>query len=39
LPLDKHQGINYHTGILYIAYTTQADTKSVKLASTELKLL
>ena len=38
LPLDKNQGINYHTGSLYIAYTTQADTKSVKLAVTELKL-
>jgi hypothetical protein len=38
LPLDIKQGINYHTGSLYITYTTQADTKSVKLSEKELKL-
>jgi hypothetical protein len=39
LLLDKNTGIDYHKGKLRIAYTTQPDAKSVKLAETELVLL
>jgi len=39
LLLDKNKGIDYHNGKLQIAYTTQADARSVKIAETELKLL
>lgn len=38
LLLDQTAGIDYHKGKLRIAYTTQADTKSVKMAETELVL-
>jgi hypothetical protein len=39
LVLDKTTGVNYHSGRLRIAYTTQADAKPVKMAETELVLL
>jgi hypothetical protein len=38
LLLKKEKNIDYHKGRLRIAYTTQADAKSVKIAETELKL-
>ena len=38
LLLDHTAGIDYHKGKLRIAYTTQADAKSVKMAETELVL-
>jgi hypothetical protein len=38
LVLDKNAGVDYHKGKLRIAYTTQADAKSLKIAETELKL-
>ena len=38
LLLDKKAGIDYHKGKLHIAYTTQPDAKSVKIAETELLL-
>lgn len=38
LVLDKNAGIDYSNGKLQIAYTTQADAKSLKIAETELKL-
>ena len=38
LVLDKNAGIDYHNGKLQIAYTTQVDAKSVKIAETELVL-
>ena len=38
LLLDKNAGIDYHKGKLRIAYTTQPDAKSVKIAETELEL-
>ena len=38
LLLDKNAGIDYHKGRLHIAYTTQPDAKSVKIAETELEL-
>lgn len=38
LLLDKNESIDYHKGILRIAYTTQADAKSLKMAETELVL-
>jgi hypothetical protein len=38
LVLDKNAGVDYHKGRLHIAYTTQADAKSVKLAEKDLKL-
>jgi hypothetical protein len=38
LLLDKNAGIDYHKGRLHIAYTTQPDAKSVKIAETELVL-
>ena len=39
LLLEKNAGIDYHKGRLRIAYTTQPDAKSLKLAETELELL
>jgi hypothetical protein len=39
LMLDKNAGINYKTGKLHIAYTTQAEAKSVKIAETEFQLM
>lgn len=38
LVLDKIGGIDYKKGRLHIAYTTQADTQSLKIAETELAL-
>ena len=38
LLLDQTAGVDYHKGKLRISYTTQADTKTVKLAETELLL-
>jgi hypothetical protein len=38
LMLDKTSGIDYRKGKLYIAYTTQPDAKSVKIAESELAL-
>jgi P pilus assembly chaperone PapD len=38
LSLDKNAGVDFHKGKLYIAYTTQPDAKSVKIAETELML-
>jgi hypothetical protein len=38
LLLDKNAGIDYHKGKLHIAYTTQPDAKSVRIAETELEL-
>lgn len=38
LLLDKNAGVDYHKGKLNIAYTTQPDAKSVKIAETELML-
>ncbi len=38
LLLDKNAGVDYHKGKLRIAYTTQADAKSVKIAEKELVL-
>jgi hypothetical protein len=38
LMLDKTAGIDYRQGKLYIAYTTQPDAKSVKIAESELPL-
>ena len=38
LLLDQTAGIDYHKGKLRIAYTTQADAKSVKMTETELVL-
>ncbi len=38
LLLDQSAGIDYHKGRLRIAYTTQADAKSIKMAETELVL-
>jgi hypothetical protein len=38
LLLDKNAGIDYHKGKLHIAYTTQPDAKSIKIAETELML-
>lgn len=39
LQLDNNAGVDYHKGRLHIAYTTQAEEKSVKIAETELGLL
>ncbi|HMK02838.1 MAG TPA: hypothetical protein VK489_01550 [Ferruginibacter sp.] len=39
LLLDKNAGIDYHKGKLRIAYTTQPDARSLKIAETELQLL
>ena len=36
--LDKKEGIDYHSGKLHITYSTPAETKSVKIAETELML-
>ena len=36
--LDKSEDIDYHKGSLRIAYTTQADAKSLKMAETQLML-
>jgi hypothetical protein len=38
LILEKNAGIDYHKGRLRIAYTTQPDAKSIKIAETELVL-
>jgi hypothetical protein len=38
LVLDKNAGVDFHKGRLHIAYTTQADAKSVKIAETEVML-
>jgi hypothetical protein len=38
LLLDQSAGIDYHTGKLRIAYTTQADAKLAKMTETELML-
>jgi len=39
ITLDRIAGIDYKTGKLHIVYTTSADSKSVKIAETELMLL
>jgi len=38
LNLEKHPGINYHSGKLHITYTTPAESKQVKMAETDLVL-
>ncbi len=38
LLLDKNIGVDYHKGKLHIAYTTQPDAKSIKIAETDLLL-
>jgi hypothetical protein len=38
LLLDNKAGIDFSKGKLSIAYTTQPDAKSIKIAETELKL-
>jgi hypothetical protein len=38
LNLEKHPGIDYHSGKLHITYTTPADAKPAKLAETDLVL-
>jgi hypothetical protein len=38
LVLDKNAGVDFHKGRLHIAYTTQADAKSVKIAETQVML-
>jgi hypothetical protein len=38
LVLDKNAGVDYRKGKLRIAYTTQPDAKSEKIAETELQL-
>ena len=38
MDLDKTSGIDYHTGKLQVAFTTQSDVKPVKLADAELLL-
>ena len=38
LKLDHLTGVNYHAGKLRVAYTTQPDAKSVKMAEKELQL-
>ncbi|MES1224114.1 MAG: molecular chaperone [Bacteroidota bacterium] len=38
LNLEKHPGIDYHSGKLHITYTTPAETKAAKIAETDLVL-
>jgi hypothetical protein len=38
LNLEKHPGIDYHSGKLHITYTTPAESKLVKIAETDLVL-
>jgi len=38
LILDNKTGVDFHKGKLRIAYTTQPDAKSIKMAETELEL-
>ncbi len=38
LLLDNTSGIDFHKGKLHIAYTTQPDARSIKIAETELAL-
>ena len=38
LNLEKHPGIDYHSGKLHITYSTAADTRLAKLAETDLVL-
>jgi hypothetical protein len=39
LLLNKNAGVNYHSGKLRIAYTTQAEAKPVKIAEKEFQLM
>jgi hypothetical protein len=38
LNLEKHPGIDYHSGKLHITYTTPAESKTAKIAETDLVL-